>query len=312
MLESLAMNIATAMTPCRRVDRNPPGHVFADLVPLATMLAATGGFAVVFPRWLSAIGVALSLFYGLKLLSLRDTWRTATVPRLSAYLLLWPGMNSRTFLRPDSSLTANRCPTVLELAFALTKLAGGLALVVWARTHAFTAPARWVGAIGMVGLIFTFHFGIFHVLSWLWRRHGIDAPPLMRAPIAACSLAEFWGECWNTAFAALARRFLLRPLARRWNARTAGAFVFLVSGIVHELALSLPARGGWGGPTAYFLFQALGTGIEKSRVGRVIGLGSGWRGWLWTLFVTVAPIALLFHAAFLDRVVVPLFRLEVP
>ncbi len=157
-------------------------------------------------------------------------------------------------------------------------------------------------------MIFTFHFGLFHVLSWGWRRAGVTAPPLMRAPIIATSLAEFWGSRWNTAFAELARRFLLRPFARRHRVEFVSLAIFLVSGLVHELALSLPARGGWGGPTLYFLLQAVGLGAEKTAMARRLGLGRGLRGWCWTLLFTAAPLPLLFHAPLIERVVVPLFR----
>jgi hypothetical protein len=165
-----------------------------------------------------------------------------------------------------------------------------------------------VGWVGMIGIIFTLHFGLLHVISWLWRRAGVNAPPIMRAPIAADSLADFWGGRWNAAFADAARRFLFRPTVRWLGARGAGAFVFLVSGLVHEVVVSLPARGGWGGPTLYFLIQGAGIAVEKSPLGKYLGLGSGLRGWAWTALCTIAPVTLLFHSPFVHRVIVPLYQ----
>lgn len=257
-------------------------------------------------RWPAALGIALTMWLALKLLTLRGCGAGATGPRTLAYLALWPGMNARAFLRGAAEAgDSARWP---ELVVAGLKLAFGLALVAWAVACVDRAPAPAVGWVGMVGILFTFHFGLFHVLSWGWRRAGFAAPALMHAPIAARSLAEFWGERWNTAFAELARRFILRPLGRRWGVPAAGAVVFLVSGVVHELAISLPARGGWGGPTLYFLLQMAGLAVEKSRLGRALGLGRGLRGWSWTLLCTAAPLPLLFHAPLLERVVLPFFR----
>ena len=81
-----------------------------------------------------------------------------------------------------------------------------------------------------------------------------------------------------------------------------------MSGLVHETVISLPARGGWGGPTLYFLLQAAGAGIEKNAVGRRLGLGAGVRGRAWMLLVTAAPLPLLLHAAFTDRVIMPMLQ----
>jgi hypothetical protein len=270
-----------------------------DRLLLGTTVVTAGGGVVagacVEPRWLAASVVALGLFFALKLLTLHGSTRGANAARIFAYLALWPGMNARTFL---GSVRVPR-PEGRELAFALAKLAFGLVLVAWSVTHAFSADPLCMGWIGMLGVIFIFHFGIFHVLSWNWRRAGVDAPPLMRFPAAGRSLSEFWGVRWNTAFSTLARRFVLRPLGRRWGLATAGGAVFLMSGLIHELAISLPARGGWGGPTLYFLIQGAGVVLEK-RTGR--------SGRVWTLLVTALPMPLLFHAPLIVNVVVPLFR----
>lgn len=74
----------------------------------------------------------------------------------------------------------------------------------------------------------------------------------MRQPARACSLAEFWGRRWNTAFHELVHRYTFRPLLRKASARPALLLVFLLSGLVYELVISFPARGGYGLPTGYF------------------------------------------------------------
>ena len=60
-----------------------------------------------------------------------------------------------------------------------------------------------VGWCGLLGLIFLLHFGTFHSLALTWQSLGVNARPLMRAPIVATSPSEFWGQRWNSAFSAL-------------------------------------------------------------------------------------------------------------
>jgi hypothetical protein len=116
---------------------------------------------------------------------------------------------------------------------------------------------------------------------------------------------NFWGRRWNTAFRDLAHQIIYQPLARRWGARRAMAAVFLFSGVLHDVAISLPARAGYGLPTLYFLVQAMGVEIERSRFGRRWRLRGGLRGWFFTAMFVLGPACLLFHPPFLRKVVIP-------
>ena len=106
----------------------------------------------------------------------------------------------------------------------------------------------------------------------------MNAPPIMREPIKSVSLADFWGRRWNGAFHQLAHELAFRPLLRKCGPAWATLTVFLISGLVHDLLISMPARGGYGLPTAYFLIQGLGVIFERTPWARKIGLGCGWRG----------------------------------
>ena len=162
------------------------------------------------------------------------------------------------------------------------------------------------GWLGMVGVILVLHFGAFHLVSLIWRRAGINAEPVMQNPASAHSLTDFWGARWNTAFNALAFRYTFRPL-RRWTTPTAATLmVFGLSGLVHELVISLPAHGGYGLPTLYFIAQGIGVTIERNRFGKNLGLTHGLRGWFFTLLFTAGPAFWLFHPPFVTNVILPM------
>jgi D-alanyl-lipoteichoic acid acyltransferase DltB (MBOAT superfamily) len=145
-------------------------------------------------------------------------------------------------------------------------------------------------------------------VSLAWRTAGVDAPPIMRAPLRATSLSDFWGRRWNLGFSVPARRFLLKPIAARLGQGAATPIVFLVSGLLHELVLSVPARAGYGLPTAYFLVQGAAMLFERSAPGRWLGLGFGWRGRVFALVCTAAPAFWLFNPAFVHRVILPFLQ----
>ncbi|MEM7810845.1 MAG: MBOAT family protein [Planctomycetota bacterium] len=254
------------------------------------------------PAWAVMWGLAVVIFYGCKTL----TWvaadgATAALSRSAAYFVAWPGLDTRAFLRDDGPRPAR--PTLAEwVGAAVTTAAGGVLVFAVSRRVTDDYLAGWVG---MVGLIMLLHFGSFHLLSCAWRRAGVDAKPLMNKPFASTGLGEFWGRRWNTAFRDLAHRFLFRPLTPRLGPRGAVFAGFLFSGVVHDVVISWPAGGGWGGPTSYFVLQACGMLAERSRAGRGLGLGRGVVGWLFAMTLLGLPLGLLFHRPFVLEVIVP-------
>ncbi len=246
--------------------------------------------------------LSLAIYTGCKWL----TWRQATEVaanglRSASYLLAWPGLDATAFLSERSP----KKPTRGEWLFATLKTAFGLTLfwgAQWLVSHSHPLLLGWAG---MTGIAFILHFGTFHLLSCAWRWRGVDAKPLMNWPIKSTSLTEFWGRRWNTAFRDLAYRFLFRPLQSVLGASWAVFIGFLFSGVVHDLVISLPAGGGYGGPTLYFLLQSAALLVERSLPAARFGLRSGWAGWLFAVVVVAAPAGLLFHPTFVRRIVLP-------
>jgi len=159
-----------------------------------------------------------------------------------------------------------------------------------------------------VGIVLFLHFGLFDLLSLLWRALGINARAIMQSPAAATSLSHFWGGSWNTAFTDLVHENLFKPLTRRAGPRGAVLLVFLISGLLHELVISVPARGGYGLPTVYFAFQGLWLLFEHSKPGQALGLGSGWRGWCIVALIAGLPSLYLFHPPFIHNVILPMLN----
>jgi hypothetical protein len=270
------------------------------LPPTAILLAPAS-----WPRWAYMWAICAALFAGAKWL----TWRRTPAPqaplwRHLAYLFAWPGLDADAFLRGPRPPR----PTVWEWLDATGKLLAGIG-VLWGVVHRIPAEAVLLrGWVGMIGIVLALHFGPFHLLSCTWRAAGVEARRLMNAPLQATSVSDFWGRRWNTAFRDLTHRFLFRPLTTRLGPRSGLAAGFVFSGLVHELAISVPAGAGYGGPTIFFCLQVPAMLIERSRWGRALGLGRGWRGWLFTAIVLIAPAGLLFHPPFVRDVVVPFLQ----
>lgn len=255
-------------------------------------------------RWLFMWSLAFSIYAGFKWLSFADSseGQRASAARSAAYLLLWPGMDAKSFFESRRSVPV---PRSNEWIFAVAKTAFGVGLLVVAVSITGRQPlvAAWVG---LAGIAFVVHFGLFHVLSLAWRQGSVDARPLMDTPIKASSVADFWGHRWNTAFRDLVHAYVFRPLVGPCGTFGATLAVFIVSGLVHDLVISLPAGAGFGLPTAYFVLQGVALLFERSRLGKRLGLGSGPVGWLFAAAVTLAPVGLLFHRPFLERIIVPM------
>jgi hypothetical protein len=244
--------------------------------------------------------IAFSIFVACKILTGQSM--SPAVPRRdrAVYLLGWPGMNPDSFLRKRPVEEWN----MRLLTHALRNLVVGwifLGILGPAALPLHPLLATW---LGMIGFIFMLHFGLFHLLAVLWQRMGFHANPIMMKPISARSTSEFWSKRWNQAFHQLTWTYLFRPLQKRLTAPAALTISFLVSGLIHEVVITVPARGGYGGPTVYFLLQALAVLMERRvnlkrypRLRRV-----------WTLSVVILPAGLLFPPHFILTLMLPMFQ----
>jgi alginate O-acetyltransferase complex protein AlgI len=217
------------------------------------------------------------------------------------YLCAWPGLDPAPFLvRKGASF-----PLAVDWLSGLACMLLGIWLAGPARAGFESEHPMLSGALGMAAIVLVLHFGLFRLLAALWRTAGYHVRPIMDAPLMATSLVEFWSRRWNLAFRDLSRQLVLRPLAPRIGAAGAMWCVFLFSGVVHDLVITVPAGGGYGGPTLYFLIQATGVALQRSATAKRWRLDTGLRGWLLTAAFIVGPVRLLFPSEFLTRVIVP-------
>ena len=244
------------------------------------------------PGWMLMWGMAFALWFALKIFTFLDL-SNPPLGRSLAYLLAWPGLDAPEFFR---SRRGNEADPSREWGFAILTIACGLGLLFAGARAAYPHSPLLAGWIGMIGMVLVLHFGTFKFLVLLWRRLGLPATPIMQAPLRSRTLAEFWGRRWNTGFSIPARRYLMEPIARRIGTTAGLLVVFLVSGLVHELVISVPAKAGYGLPTLYFLFQAVGMVWERRA-------GGGNRAS--ALLCVALPAFILFHPPFVHRVILP-------
>ncbi len=278
-----------------------------DWLPLVVLPSVAIVSRSALPDWVFMWVLAFAIFFGCKWLTLRRSWAGRARPsrfHAFAYLLLWPGMEANPFL----SRISLHPPSLQSWVGATAKTVAGAGLLWFVAVASRSLHPLLIGWLGMAGVVLLLHFGLFHLLALFWRTQGRDVKPLMRAPLLATSLADFWGQRWNTAFNTLAHNLVFRTLARRTGVGWATLGVFLISGLIHDLVISVPARGGYGLPTAYFLLQGMAVLFERSRAGRALCLGRGARGWLFTFLVTAAPAFWLFHPDFIHHVILPMLQ----
>jgi hypothetical protein len=258
------------------------------------------------PPYVLMWGLAIAL-YGLckwaSWLTLPSVRREGQGKQRLIFLLGYPGMDPEQFLSPPETR-----PSVSEWATGLFKLLAGAGLVWMMARQFYSAHPEVAAWVGMVGLVFVLHFGCFHLLALMWQEAGFGAQPIMRSPLMADSLSDFWSGRWNLAFHFLASRFLYVPIRRRVGTRIALLATFLGSGLIHELVITVPARGGYGLPTLYFMLQGAGILVTRSRIGGGLRLRKGPAARVFTWCVTLLPVCWLFPPVFLRNVILPFLK----
>ena len=269
-----------------------PSHNRVSWAILAVLVGAATVSGLAFPvsAWLWMWILAGALWVGFKCMNFRLEGGFSMVNPL---YFAWIGTEANAF-RYGGNAVAVRA----QLGGSLVFVGLGMGILIGLVPHSDHPMALgWLGIISMLSL---FHFGVFAVLAAVLDRVGVKVKPIMNAPWKARSLTEFWGPRWNRAFSDWARVWIFRPMVRKLGTSWGTLAGFVASGIAHELVISLPARGGFGLPTVYFVLQAAGV-LAQRRV-------SALRGRLCTLAIVLLPAPILFHSFFVKRVFAPMVQ----
>jgi len=276
-------------------------------LPAIAIIALAFALAWDQPAWVFMWSAAAGLFIAAKwCTALSHFLRQPDVSpgRLLAYVFLWPGMNAKRFCADIPPAPIAPAPLLWALAKTLT----GAALIAFAASLPQAGHPILIGWLAMIGIVLLLHFGFFDLLSLAWRARGADAQPIMRAPITAVSLANLWSGKWNSAFSDLMHTQFFVRLMRRLGPNRAIAVIFLISGVLHEFVISMPAGGGYGLPTAYFALQGAGIAFERTDTGRQLGLGARATGRLFVLILAAIPAYWLFSPLFIRNVILPMLN----
>lgn len=205
--------------------------------------------------------------------------------RYGVFAFCWFGMDPASFRTRREGLSWK---SDVKLGLLLM-LAGTLgAWLVWAM--------EWRQILIMfVPMSLGFHFGALRVLKGVLRAAGFPVRTLFPNVLEAQGIGDFWSRRWNVGYSQMMQRLVGRPVEALAGAHAGVMAVFITSGMLHELAITLPVRCGFGLPTLYFTLHGILALLER-RWGRPFGK-------IPALLAVILPMGLLFPRVFQNEVI---------
>jgi len=262
---------------------------------------------------LRMLALIATTFTAMKVIAVAESYKgkslTLTFKQWLTFACGWAGMRAQPF----ETLGAARLPNAWPMIrFGISRIIAGLLLILLAHELVLlpldhTLLYILISTVLLIALSLILHFGLLSISAGMWRLSGVNTYPLFKQPLKSKSLTELWGKRWNIAFIEMTTITIFRPLKHKIGAGAALLLSFAFSGLLHELALSVPVNSGYGLPMLYFIVQGVLVLIEKALADKkIVFLQNKVTAKIWTLFWIVAPAPLLFHAQFIKEIVWPL------
>lgn len=270
-----------------------------------------------YPAIVQMLAIIATTFTCMKVIavtcSYKDKVLTLTFKQWLAFAIGWAGMRAQPF----ETLGGPALPQAwLMIRFGISRIVAGALLILLART-VLHLPLNagliyvLVSSMLLIGFSLILHFGLLGISAGVWRLSGVHTYVLFNKPAMATSLTEFWSKRWNLAFSEMTSIAILRPLKNKTGQAVALMVAFLFSGLLHELALSVPVHSGYGLPMLYFIIQGALVLMEKAfTLNKVTFLKHRMWARVWLFFWLVVPMPLLFHAQFIKKILWPMAGLN--
>lgn len=231
------------------------------------------------------VGICVVLLAGMKALVYRAWGGKLSLGRYLVFALGWFGMDPGSFGKRRSGLSWKNDLLLGVLLMVLGMLG---AWVVW--------KMEWQQILVMFfPMSLGFHFGALRVLKGGLRRAGFPVRTLFPNVLRARGLGDFWSLRWNVGYSQMMQRLVGRSVDRCFGRAWGVMAVFFVSGLLHEVAITLPVNAGYGLPTLYFSVHGLLVVLE-TKWGRSFGkVGS--------LLLVMVPLGFLFPPEFQSEVI---------
>lgn len=245
------------------------------------------------------------LFIGMKIVAASaDKSERISWTRWGLFCFSWIGMRPYVFSKKADAAFPFRKYVRSGLnyfAFGLIILFG-VKLLTASGFDPFASPVAYYSSslVLLTGLSLTLHYGLLQLNAGLLRRMGYPAYRLFKNPWKARSLRDFWGNRWNRAFSEMTATAVYKPLSHRVGRPIAVLFTFIISGLLHEVALTLPVRANYGFPLMYFTLHGLLVLSEP------IIFGNRKPGILWVVAWLILPLPLLFHRIVMNEIFWPI------
>jgi len=256
------------------------------------------------------LALIASAFTGMKVMATIESYEGSTF-NLSffqwvIFVVGWAGMRAQPFENFGSTALPNAWSNIR--VGVIRFLAGALLIFLAHRLRDLHVDEeiRYVAftTILLVAFSLILHFGWLRVSMGVWRLFGVRTYPLFKEPLKSVSIHEFWSKRWNLAFSEMTSIAVFRPLKYKIGGAWASMLAFLFSGLLHEMAISLPVRNGYGLPLLYFVIQGAGVMAERELFRRKAQfLENGLLSRVWTCLWLVVPLPLLFHDNFVREII---------